>query len=376
MKKRKKILLVVIIFFTIIGLFTGIMYFINSKKTIVSLKKNRSVDINSEVCNLDFIDNINNGKIISEKKIIDTSHLGKKKIVIKIKNSFGKIKIYNYYVNVVDEDAPVISFNDNLSTTVGSQIDLLKDVNVSDNSNEDITVTIEGEYDFNKEGSYELYYVAKDSSGNEKKEKFTLIVNKKVVNNIDNIKYFTTSKGFYGYTKNGITYIDGILVANKTYSLPASYNPGGLTSVTRKYMNKMFADAKSIGLNIYLSSGFRSYSDQKYIYNNYVSYDGNEKADTYSARAGHSEHQTGFAFDVNDISNAFDDTPEAKWLSENAWRYGFILRYPKGKTNETGYMYESWHFRYVGEELAKKLYNNGDWITLESYFGITSKYDY
>ena len=376
MKKRKKILLVVIIFFTIIGLFTGIMYFINSKKTIVSLKKNRSVDINSEVCNLDFIDNINNGKIISEKKIIDTSHLGKKKIVIKIKNSFGKIKIYNYYVNVVDEDAPVISFNDNLSTTVGSQIDLLKDVNVSDNSNEDITVTIEGEYDFNKEGSYELYYVAKDSSGNEKKEKFTLIVNKKVVNNIDNIKYFTTSKGFYGYTKNGITYIDGILVANKTYSLPASYNPGGLTSVTRKYMNKMFADAKSIGLNIYLSSGFRSYSDQKYIYNNYVSYDGNEKADTYSARAGHSEHQTGFAFDVNDISNAFDDTPEAKWLSENAWKYGFILRYPKGKTNETGYMYESWHFRYVGEELAKKLYNNGDWITLESYFGITSKYDY
>lgn len=376
MKKKKKILLVVIIFFTIIGLFTGIMYFINSKKTIVSLKKNRSVDINSEVCNLDFIDNINNGKIISEKKIIDTSHLGKKKIVIKIKNSFGKIKIYNYYVNVVDEDAPVISFNDNLSTTVGSQIDLLKDVNVSDNSNEDITVTIEGEYDFNKEGSYELYYVAKDSSGNEKKEKFTLIVNKKVVNNIDNIKYFTTSKGFYGYTKNGITYIDGILVANKTYSLPASYNPGGLTSVTRKYMNKMFADAKSIGLNIYLSSGFRSYSDQKYIYNNYVSYDGNEKADTYSARAGHSEHQTGFAFDVNDISNAFDDTPEAKWLSENAWKYGFILRYPKGKTNETGYMYESWHFRYVGEELAKKLYNNGDWITLESYFGITSKYDY
>lgn len=376
MKKKKKILLVVIIFFTIIGLFTGIMYFINSKKTIVSLKKNRSVDINSEVCNLDFIDNINNGKIISEKKIIDTSHLGKKKIVIKIKNSFGKIKIYNYYVNVVDEDAPVISFNDNLSTTVGSQIDLLKDVNVSDNSNEDITVTIEGEYDFNKEGSYELYYVAKDSSGNEKKEKFTLIVNKKVVNNIDNIKYFTTSKGFYGYTKNGITYIDGILVANKTYSLPASYNPGGLTSVTRKYMNKMFADAKSIGLNIYLSSGFRSYSDQKYIYNNYVSYDGNEKADTYSARAGHSEHQTGFAFDVNDISNAFDDTPEAKWLNENAWRYGFILRYPKGKTNETGYMYESWHFRYVGEELAKKLYNNGDWITLESYFGITSKYDY
>lgn len=376
MKKKKKILLVVIIFFMLIGLFTGIIYFINSKKTIVSLKKNRNVEINSEVYNLDFIDNINNGKIISEKKIIDTSHLGKKKIVIKIKNSFGKIKLYNYYVNVVDEESPAISFNGNLSTTVGTSIDLLKDVSVSDNSNEDIKVTVEGEYDFNKEGSYELYYVAQDSSGNEKKEKFTLTVNKKVAYNADNIKYFTTSKGFSGYTKNGITYIDGILIANKTYSLPASYNPGGLTRVTREYMNKMFADAKSIGLNIYLSSGFRSYSDQKYIYNNYVSYDGKEKADTYSARAGHSEHQTGFAFDVNDISSAFNNTDEARWLSENAWKYGFILRYPKGKTNETGYMYESWHFRYVGEELAKKLYNNGDWITLESYFGITSKYNY
>lgn len=379
MKKKKKKLLVVIIFFTIIGLFTGIMYFINSKKAIVSLKKNRSVDINSEVCNLDFIDNINNGKIISKKKIIDTSHLGKKKIVIKIKNSFGKIKIYNYYVNVVDEDAPVISFNDNLSTTVGSQIDLLKDVNVSDNSNEDITVTIEGEYDFNKEGSYELYYVAKDSSGNEKKEKFILNVTKKkevVVTPVNNVSYFTTSKGFNGFTKNGITYIDGVLIVNKTYSIPNTYYPGGLTSETKKNMSNMFADASSIGLNIYLSSGFRSYSDQKYIYNNYVSYDGNEKADTYSARPGHSEHQTGLAFDVNQIDDTFIGTPEANWLSDNCWKYGFILRYPEGKTNETGYKYESWHFRYVGTELATKLYNNGDWITLENYFGITSQYGY
>ena len=141
-------------------------------------------------------------------------------------------------------------------------------------------------------------------------------------------------------------------------------------------MNTMFADAASIGLNIYLSSGFRSYSDQKYIYNNYVSYDGKDVADTYSARAGHSEHQTGLAFDVNQIDDTFIGTPEAIWLSDNCWKYGFILRYPQGKTNETGYKYESWHFRYVGTELATKLYNNGDWITLENYFGITSQYNY
>ena len=138
----------------------------------------------------------------------------------------------------------------------------------------------------------------------------------------------------------------------------------------------MFADAKAIGLNIYLSSGFRSYSTQKNLYNNYVATDSKTNADTYSARPGHSEHQTGLAFDVNQIDNSFDNTNEAVWLSNNCYKYGFILRYPKGKSNETGYMYESWHFRYVGKDLAEKLYNNGDWITIESYFGIESKYNY
>ena len=81
------------------------------------------------------------------------------------------------------------------------------------------------------------------------------------------------------------------------------------------------------------------------------------------------------AIDLNTINDTFHNTPEAKWLANNCYKYGFILRYPKGKTDETGYKYESWHFRYVGVDLASKLYNNGDWITLESYFGITSKYN-
>ena len=76
------------------------------------------------------------------------------------------------------------------------------------------------------------------------------------------------------------------------------------------------------------------------------------------------------------INSNFDNTAQAKWLSENAYKYGFILRFPKGKENETGYIYESWHFRYVGVELATKLYNNGNWITLEEYLGITSEYSY
>ena len=137
----------------------------------------------------------------------------------------------------------------------------------------------------------------------------------------------------------------------------------------------MKKDAQKEGLNLYISSGFRSYERQRSIYNNYVNTDGVKKADTYSAKAGHSEHQSGLAFDLNTIDESFANTKEGKWVSDNCYKYGLILRYPKGKENITGYMYESWHLRYVGKELAEKLYNNGKWITLEEYYGIESKYE-
>lgn len=376
MKKKinvKKIIVIFIIAFIIILGIVGYLFYY-SKRVNVNLVKNRKVEINSEVYNIDYIKGIKNGTIISDKEVVDTSILGKKKIILKIKNYFDKIEDYSYEIEIIDTIEPNIEYDDRLSTIVGTEIDLLNGVKVSDNSNEDIEISVEGEYDINTVGEYELYYIAKDSSGNIRKEKFVLEVTDKKDINSSNIRYFTTSKGFKGYTKDGMTYIDGVLVVNKTYSIPSSYYPGDLTSEVKDNMNNMFADAKTLGLNIYLSSGFRSYNTQKYIYNNYVLYDGLEVADTYSARAGHSEHQTGLAFDVNTVDDTFIGTPEAIWLSENAYKYGFILRYPNGKDNETGYKYESWHFRYVGNELAEKLYNNGDWITLESYFGITSRY--
>ena len=136
----------------------------------------------------------------------------------------------------------------------------------------------------------------------------------------------------------------------------------------------MKSAASSEGINIYVVSGFRSYNTQNTLYNNYVNRDGRDEADTYSARPGHSEHQTGLAADFNMVDDDFEYTAEGKWLNDNAYKYGFILRYPKGKTGETGYIYESWHYRYVGVDLASKLYNGGNWISLESYFGITSQY--
>ena len=173
------------------------------------------------------------------------------------------------------------------------------------------------------------------------------------------------------------------IVVNKTYSLPSNFAPNNLVSINGyikvvNYVKDAFtnltSDATALGLNIYASSGYRSYSDQNYIYNNYVSWDGQENADTYSARAGHSEHQTGLAIDVNTVDSSFDNTSESNWLKDNCYKYGFIIRYPKNKSNVTGYGYEPWHIRYVGKEFATTLYNDGDWITLEEYFGIDSKY--
>ena len=352
--------------------------------------RDREVEIGTKIDNLDAV-KVEKGKLISKKEDLDTSKIGVQNIKVTVEDENGNKKDYEYTVTVIDKKKPTITYSKKLTTTQGTKINLLNGVSVKDDSMEELKVNVEGEYDFNKVGTYTLYYVAEDSSGNKAREEFTLTVKEKPApaptpsNTANNVcepvqdGTFTTSNGHSGVTKNGITYIDGVMIANKTYSLPSSYGPGGLTGETNAAANEMFAAAKAAGYNMWAQSGFRSYDTQKRLYNNYVSQRGKSAADTFSARPGHSEHQTGLAFDVCAtgkacINSGFDNTPEAKWLSENAYKYGFVLRYPSGKTNETGYKYESWHFRYVGVELATKLYNGGNWITLEDYFGITSQY--
>ena len=188
---------------------------------------------------------------------------------------------------------------------------------------------------------------------------------------------YTTAVGADGKrtdieVKDGITYIQGLMIVNKSYPLPKEYNPGGMTAETKAAYDEMVKDAAAAGLSLKSVSDFRSYATQEQLYKNYCNRDGQAAADTYSARPGHSEHQTGLAIDINCAGSGFDNTPEAKWLAENCWKYGFILRYPKGKENITGYQYESWHIRYVGKEWAKTITESG--LTLEEYFQIDSKY--
>lgn len=170
---------------------------------------------------------------------------------------------------------------------------------------------------------------------------------------------------------NGLTYVKGILIANKTYSLPSTYNPG-VNAEAQSAFNTMAAAASKEGINLFVVSGFRSYSTQETLYNNYVAQDGKANADRYSARPGHSEHQTGLAFDVNSVTNSFKDTKEGKWLAANCSTYGFIIRFPEGKENITGYMYEPWHIRYLGVSTAQAVQKSG--LTLEEYLGIDSVY--
>lgn len=174
---------------------------------------------------------------------------------------------------------------------------------------------------------------------------------------------------------------DGILIlCNKYNKLPKNYVPK-LVTMNSKYakggklhpeaydaFKKLSDDARKLGYKIIVNSGYRSYGSQTSIYNNYVNRDGRERADTYSARPGHSEHQTGLAIDVASSGrfSSFGSTKEYTWMKANAHKYGYILRYTKKNQWITGYMNEEWHYRYVGIDAADYIYKNN--ITFEEYY--------
>lgn len=141
-------------------------------------------------------------------------------------------------------------------------------------------------------------------------------------------------------------------------------------------LEELFAAAKKHDVNLMISTAYRGYSYQKGLYNGYVKTMGQAAADKSSARPGYSEHQTGLAVDVRASSNkcpveaCFGDMPEGKWLAANAYKYGFLLRYPKDKETVTGYEYEPWHFRYIGTYLSEELHRQGT-TTLEEFFGVS-----
>jgi zinc D-Ala-D-Ala carboxypeptidase len=153
--------------------------------------------------------------------------------------------------------------------------------------------------------------------------------------------------------------------------LPAAISAEGqqrLRSVAAAAIQEMFAAAKTSGFVLQVNSGYRSYQEQVATYNYWVATDGRAYADRTSAKAGHSEHQMGTAADVGSSGHYLEDfsgTPEAKWVADNSWKYGFIVSYPDGKESVTGYAAEPWHVRFVGKDAATQVHASG--LTLHEY---------
>lgn len=182
-----------------------------------------------------------------------------------------------------------------------------------------------------------------------------------------------------------------LILVNKTHPLDENYKPEDLTDIkyyaadrdaAARYMRKEAAEhfhqlveaAQADGYEIVMTTAYRSYGFQTVLWNNYVAKHGEAEANTFSARPGQSEHQTGLCTDVSSpsvnyqLTTDYADTEEGKWLAEHCHEYGFIIRFPLGKEDVTGYQYEPWHIRYVGQEAADYIYQ--EQITLEEYLGV------
>ena len=187
------------------------------------------------------------------------------------------------------------------------------------------------------------------------------------------------------YTKTKATDMSkgDLILVNKYNHLAEDYEPDDLVNISLQYAyadnrirehvyeayKDMWHAANKEDLTLIVTSSYRSYAKQEQIHKRYSNQKGLEWADSVSARAGYSEHQTGLTLDIvtyNSTMDNFEDSDEFKWLKQNSYKYGFILRYPKDKTYITGYDYESWHYRYVGKEIAKEIHDLD--ITYDEYY--------
>ncbi|MEW9673459.1 D-alanyl-D-alanine carboxypeptidase family protein [Ammoniphilus sp. 3BR4] len=185
--------------------------------------------------------------------------------------------------------------------------------------------------------------------------------------------------------------LDRLVLVNKRNALPSGFVPPDLVipnvpfsfagfdpkkqmrEEAARALSELFKQAEKEEIYLYAASGYRSYDRQKSIFASSVSRNGWDLATKYSAKPGQSEHQTGLAMDVTSrsanfaLTSYFGETPEGKWLAQNAHEFGFIVRYPKDKENLTGYEYEPWHIRYIGKQAAKYIFEED--LTLEAYIG-------
>lgn len=359
-KKKKKIIrfdrLIVLVLFVCLVIY-GAYYVIFSFGKGLNNNKNKS-----ELSKLGFNDvEISNiEKDLSKEKIDMLVSINDKDIISAFINSDDfDSDMLDSYINFYNKNKDVSP--NNIIKVVNNNIDT-----ISGFVYDDIIISLIDEKYFIKDNTvrYINYYHDNNS-----------LSSSDIVTNVNS----NLDHAFYTNTKSADLSKGNLILVNKFYSLDKDYEPEDLVKIESDYTSwggylkrdaydafkEMVDAAYEDDITLYSVSPYRSYQTQDGLYENYASYDGYEEADTYSARPGYSEHQTGLAVDINSTDDSFAYTSEAKWLFKNAYKYGFILRFSKKGQTLTGFRSEPWHYRYVGEEIATYIYEHG--ITFEEY---------
>jgi D-alanyl-D-alanine carboxypeptidase len=354
MKKRIYIIIPLIILFIV--------------SSYVILSKNLYEHYNEEVLN-----NVDNDL----KQKLESSEYSKTMEEMILNNKF-KDEYYNYYLNITYQDKDNFLDNVNIFLDKGYDANEINHIyNLSElNINKLTKLDYESLFDywdiinFNA-NNYERYKTYKKNNTQYELKDVVTYVNV----NADLPQYTNTFK---------VSDSDNILVlVNKFNYLDKAYKPSDLVTISGYYGNVEVRNVvkdnfinlqnnlkNELNIDLEPTTAYRSYSFQKTLYNKYVKSDGIDKADTYSARAGYSEHQTGLAIDLKNplVNDGRLNEIEYSWLKDNAYKYGFIIRFPEGKEFITRYEEENWHIRYVGNEAAKTIHDNN--LTLEEYIDL------
>ena len=338
--------------------------------------------------------NLKNISVFRENDIVDIirdNKYSKTLDEVIINDKFNKEYLNDYLdIKYVDKEDFIDNINSLLELGYSS-----KDINVFyDKISNSIDVITDNVYDKDIVNYVKLDYFIEDNLDRYIKYGTTF-------NDVVSVYDITGIKDNYNY-KDTVTFVNAYLdkeyykndinlssdeqksvdaIVNKYYKLDSTYEPDDLVVVNSKFASgtqklrkeaagkfeEMCEAALNDGYKIYAGSTYRSYDYQKGLYNRYVASNGFDAAETFSARAGYSEHQLGLAIDI--VSGKWDylneKDPEYKWLIDNSYKYGFILRYPRGKEYVTGYEFEDWHFRYLGKDLATSVYESK--LTYDEY---------
>ena len=385
MKKKKKKIVILILLIIILIILTILLIqhllFKNDKNIFNSLNNYKEENYNLYVSYYEKNDDLDKEEIVNfinycSQSNIDCVNSYDKLIEYYALDDF-KLENLDKYVNLKNKYSTIE--NSNIIKLINNELEeyienINTDQSLKDENNKDYIVNFllnlinEKYYKKDNLERYVNYYSTNNN-----------LTSKEIVTNVNS----NLDTPFYENYESTDTSKDTLMIVNKHYKIENNYKPDNLVTVLSEhgYPNKIRADvyeefkkmynaAKNDNVSIFIASPYRSYSDQNFLYTYYVNTDGKQNADTYSARPGFSEHHTGLAMDLIpeyglDL-DTFENSDGFKWMQENAYKYGFILRYPKDKEYITGYIYEPWHYRYVGISAATTIKNEG--LTFEEYY--------